>query len=61
MSGAADLWGRRPVLVASTYRTPDDPATAATLSATFGTATSFDTVIATVVDAARDQLKGTAR
>ncbi|KJE20498.1 CRISPR-associated protein, Cse4 family [Frankia torreyi] len=61
MRTATSLWGLRPELVASTYRTPDNVATAQTLTEVLGAARPFDEVISTVVDAARQRLAGVTR
>jgi len=58
---AADLWGLRPALVASTYRTPDDTRRAESLTEALGTSMPLAQVITTVTDAARKRLEDTAR
>lgn len=54
------LWGLRPDLLVSAYRTPTGPA-AKTVVDVLGKATPFDEVIDTVVTAARDQLTNASR
>ncbi|WP_131770188.1 type I-E CRISPR-associated protein Cas7/Cse4/CasC [Candidatus Protofrankia californiensis] len=61
MTTATTLWGRRPVLVASTYSTPGDPAAAATLAGSLGAAKPFHEVVDTVVTAARSWIEGADR
>ncbi|EIV92932.1 type I-E CRISPR-associated protein Cas7/Cse4/CasC [Frankia sp. QA3] len=61
MRTATSLWGLRPDLVASTYRAPDNAATAQTLTEVLGAARPFDEVISTVVDAARQRLASATR
>jgi CRISPR system Cascade subunit CasC len=59
MAEAAELWGRRPTLVASTYGAQESGAH--DLAAALGPATPFDQVLETVAGTARDRLTGAAR
>lgn len=61
LADAADQWGLRPELVASTYRQPDDAGRDKTLSSVLGPSIALDKVIETVSDAAREKLAGGAR
>jgi CRISPR system Cascade subunit CasC len=57
---AAENWGLRPALVASTYRAPE-PGVQGKVAESLGTSTPFEQVVASVVAAARDRLTGAGR
>lgn len=57
---AAEIWGLRPVLVASTYRAPEN-GVQDKVAETLGASVPFDRVVEAVVAAARDRLAGAAR
>jgi CRISPR system Cascade subunit CasC len=61
LTTAAELWGLRPELISSTYRTPDDAERDKALTAALGPSTSLTKVIETVTDAARDRLTSATR
>ncbi|MGI5133169.1 type I-E CRISPR-associated protein Cas7/Cse4/CasC [Pseudonocardia sp. CA-107938] len=60
LGAAAENWGLRPALVASTYRAPEPGAQDKAVEA-LGTSMPFEQVVATVVAAARERLTGTDR
>ncbi len=61
LTTAADLWGLRPELIASTYRTPGDAERDKVLTSALGPSTPLTKVIETVTDAARARLVSAAR
>ncbi|OHV19236.1 type I-E CRISPR-associated protein Cas7/Cse4/CasC [Parafrankia soli] len=61
LASTTDLWGLRPELVVSTYRTPDTADRATTLATALGAPVPFGQVVDTVTAAARDRLTTTAR
>ncbi|WP_250292179.1 type I-E CRISPR-associated protein Cas7/Cse4/CasC [Frankia sp. CiP1_Cm_nod1] len=61
LTTATTLWGREPVLVASTYSTPADPSAATGLAEPLGAAKPFHEVVDSVTAAARSWLEGNGR